>query len=369
MYELCCGQQAYLTADRSTVPTMNSTIQSKVGNSLAPMPARLLRLQPDMRPDSTTFAETMKTYYEHRLQKYGNVNALMPMGLKTAAVVLQAQGPTEKAFLSNIARQSMQQAGAQVQGQSHPAVQANAFLGYAQPSSPFIQTAVQQQAPQYQIPNQARSLTQSQQTQPAAQFSALQLIAQSVAAPRHQGYAQPFSFPQLQGYAQPPVFPQYQGAVPQAPPFMALGPPPFAPMPDRNDPDYAQKAAKVQADNQRFQEQIDAQSRKFGVLTMQNQQANAAVLNQARNQVLNTQAAMIADNQNSMNYRNNIYQQNYQNQFAHGQQVQAQNSGNRQMYNQAFSVVIQGGSAYVDPAGNSNPAGQDNGFWYGGPPS
>ena len=362
MFELCCGQQAYLTADRSTVPTMNSTIQSKVGNSLAPMPAQLLRLQPDMRPDSTTFAETMKTYYEHRLQKYGNVNALMSMGLKTAAVALQAQGPTGQAFPSNAASQSMQQAGTQVQGQPHPAVQANTFLEYAQPSSPFIQTAVPQQAPQHQLPNQAKSLVQPQQTQPAAHFSALQLIAQAVAAPRHQGYAQPFSFPQSQGYAQPPAFPLYQGAVPQAPPFMASGPPPFAPMPDRNDPDYEQKAAKVQADNQRFQEQINAQSRRFGALAMQNQQANAAVLNQARNQVLNTQAGMIADNQNSMNYRDNLYQQNYQTQFAQGQQLQAQNSVNRQMYNQAFSDVIQGGSDLL------KPAGQNNRFWYGGPP-
>jgi hypothetical protein len=360
MYELCCGQQAYLTADRSTVPTMNSTIQFKVGNSLAPMPAQLLRLQPDMRPDSTTFAGTMKTYYEHRLQKYGNVEALMSMGLKTAAVVRQAQGATGQAFPANAASQSIQQAGTQVQGQTYPAVQANAFAEYAQPSSPFIQTVVPQQAPQHQIPNQARSLVQPQQTQPAAQFSALQLIAQAVAAPRYQGYAQPFAFQQFQGYAQPPAFPRYQGAVPQAPPFMASGPPPFAPMPDRNDPDYAQKAAKVQADNQRFQEQINAQGRMFQVQTMQNQQANAAVLNQAQNQVLNTQAAMIADNQNSMNYRNNMYQQNYQNQFAHRQDVQAQNSTNQQVYNQAYSVVAQGGSAWV------KPAGQNYGFSYGG---
>ena len=350
MFELCCGQQAYLTADRSMVPTMNSTIQSKVGNSLAPMPAQLLQLQPDMRPDSTTFAETMKTYYEYRLQQYGNVNALMSMGLKTAAVAPQAQGPTGQAFLPNAVSQSMQQARTLIQAQTHPAVQENAFLEYAQPSSPFIQTAVQQQAPQHQIPNLARSLVQPQQTQPAAQFSALQLITQAVAAP------------QQQSYAQPPAFPLYQGAVPQAPPFMASGPPPFAPMPDRNDPDYEQKAAKVQADNQRFQEQINAQSRMFGALAMQNQQANAAVLNQARSQVLNTQAAMISDNQNSMNYRNNLYQQNYQSEFAHGQQLQAQNSANRQVDNQAFSVVIQGGSALVDHAGQNNP------FWYRGPP-
>src|SRR5271170_5911263 len=110
------------------------------------MPAQLLRLQPDMRPDSTTFAGTMTTYYEHRLQKYGNVDALVSMGLKTAAVVPQAQGATGQAFLANAASQSIQQAGTQVQGQTHPAVQANAFAEYAQPSSPFIQTVVPQQA-------------------------------------------------------------------------------------------------------------------------------------------------------------------------------------------------------------------------------
>jgi hypothetical protein len=302
---------------------MNSAVLLRVGNSLASMAAQLLQLQPDMRPDSTTFALTLKTYYEHRLQKCG---------------------------LANAASQPLHQTGTQVQGQTHPAVQANAFTEYAPPAFPFIQKAVPQQAPQHQIPNQTRPLAQPQQTQPAAKSSVLQLIAQAVTV----------AAPLYQGFAQPQAFLGHRGAVRHGPPFMASGPPPFAPMPDINDPDYAQKAAKVQAQNQHFQEQINAQRRMFQMQTVQNQQANAAVLNQAQNQVLNTQAAMIADNQNSMNYSNNLYQQNFQSQFAQGQLVQAQNSGNQQLYNQAFSVVEQGGTAFV------KPFGQPNGFFYGG---
>src|ERR1700761_9168305 len=90
MYELCCGQPAYLSTDRSTVPVLSYAAQAKVGMGLALMPAQLLQLQANCRPDSTNFAMTMRTYCEGQLQRY---NDGLPPGAQPHAASLAVPAP------------------------------------------------------------------------------------------------------------------------------------------------------------------------------------------------------------------------------------------------------------------------------------
>lgn len=79
--------------------------------------------------------------------------------------------------------------------------------------------------------------------------------------------------------------------------------------------------------------------------------------NNATNQ---TMAATYANNMQTMQNANSMYQNQAQQQFAQFQQTQGINDANRHLSAQAFGQAIQGNDVLVFPAGQQSP------YFYGG---
>src|SRR5271156_4165760 len=73
LHELACKTKAFDGPDRSAVPAMTPAVASFLGNSLAPIPGKMMQLHPDQRPGLDALEKWSRDYCLHRVvKKLGN---------------------------------------------------------------------------------------------------------------------------------------------------------------------------------------------------------------------------------------------------------------------------------------------------------
>jgi hypothetical protein len=402
------------------VPEMPPTQKNFYGNSLSPMPSKLMQLEPDNRPDIQTFSSTMQAYCESRAVKYKNRQALIGTGIQIVGAVVGAQNPAQ-AGLINAATQV---AVAKVMGPASSAPQSSVApssvaLSSAPPAQAEPTKLLEAPVPSGQEPVLARGISQPEppvsvqapQTPPASSQIGLQELLQALlgqAEKPSQPNAQ--AHPQLQGLsvslspeeqalgheflqfllkkksqAQPQTQPGVQASpgltlsqalalVPSPTPQqrqLGLHRAPELPPSYQDTPSVAfqsQPQAHVGPESYHQQPQDAAQpptaaqqqAFQMALHAQQAQWQNFQTLMQAQNRNAQTMAAMNANNFHTMHNINSMYQNQHQEQFAQNQQTQAINDANRHLYAQAWGQAIQGNDVIVWPAGQPNP------YFYGG---
>src|SRR5271156_1300311 len=86
LHELACKTKAFDGTDRSAVPTMTPAGVNFLGNSLAPMPGKMMQLHPDQRPGLDALEKWSRDYCLHRVVKGLGNAAWASMALQVGAV-------------------------------------------------------------------------------------------------------------------------------------------------------------------------------------------------------------------------------------------------------------------------------------------
>lgn len=85
LHELACKTKAFNGADRSFVPVMTVAGATFLGNSLVPMPGKMMQLHPDQRPSLDALEKWSRDYCLHRVIKKLGQAAWTSMALQLGA--------------------------------------------------------------------------------------------------------------------------------------------------------------------------------------------------------------------------------------------------------------------------------------------